>query len=430
MTDDSCRVTLLQPQGEQSLVIPLSADEARFSFRMQRPPTPLLTASVVVDDRHGLVMDDRAEVGRWARDPCRVLVLGAPGEARDRITAALDPDRDGRWGFNVRVVEGEDAGSPAADVVVVSGAVNPGEHGDRVMDLWGDGAGLLLIADGERLSDHGEALFRRTMGEVPATISIAPAESPIMQYDHPVLAPFRHLPPHGLSLPAIRRLWTWRGREKAVISLGDAALLVESPSATHGRVLALMTGVVPPWSDWGSKASFVPIVQLAVDYASGSLTPQEVHFGVAFSRDVPWAGGDAATLHFPDGSTWPVIPEEIHAGVARVRLGPFVAPGLHILWRSGNPIALFEPVVPPSERAVAAPVRPASVSRWVDPFVSPWNLSGGRDAATMLLVFALGLLLGEAWLALRITRGAPVAEDPADPRHPPPTPEVRSGPFP
>jgi len=87
--------------------------------------------------------------------------------------------------------------------------------------------------------------------------------------------------------------------------------------------------------------------------------------------------------------------DHVHAGIARVQLGPFVEPGLYVLRREERPVALFEPVVPAAECLVAPPIQPRSVARWVDPSDPPWPTSATREPASLLLAGALGLLLGK-----------------------------------
>jgi len=424
VTGDSCLVTVVTAQGEHAFPVSLTADETPFSLSIPRPRTPLISATVVVDDPQGSVFDDRREAARWAADSCRVLVLGPDTEVRRRLLAALDPDGDGRWGFEVRVAPCEDLTEDSLDVLVMLGASRPGECVDGCLERWSAGAGLVLIADDEPLSDTGAALYRRTFGVAPGTIHKVAEAPTVLRYDHPVLAPFRHLPPNGFAPPQVSRLWSWRGGGFPMIGVGDDALLVESTVQSSGRVLSFMTGLTPPWSDWASRTSFVPLLQLAVDHAAGSLGAHPVPFGTSFSWDVPWPGEGRATLESPDRSQQPVVPDHVHAGIARVQLGPFVEPGLYVLRREERPVALFEPVVPAAECLVAPPIQPRSVARWVDPSDPPWPTSATREPASLLLAGALGLLLGEAWLALRITRGAPLSTPPGGSEASPPRTEV------
>ncbi|MBN1423230.1 BatA domain-containing protein [Candidatus Fermentibacteria bacterium] len=402
-TDDSCTVTLMTARGRIETVVSLAGDDTPFSFRIPRPPEALVHATVFIDDRHGLVLDDRREAARWSRQRCRVAVMGSEGETRTRVKAALDPAGDGRWGFET------DPGGlgDSADVVILMGATDPGPDADRALDHWMNGAGLVLVADNDFLSDEGRRLYERTMGAAPLSIRETYSGSAVIHYDHPVLAPFRRLPPHGFSPPQVRRFWRWHGEGTALISLEDGPLMVEPEGIPHGRVLAFMTGSVPPWSDWGSKASFVPLLQLAVEYAAGGLA---VH-PVPFSQDFSWRlheAGEVYVLHSPDGLVSPVTTELTHEGIARARLGPFVDPGLYTLWGAHRPVALFEPVVSAQEQVVGEPATPPAVARWVEHPGFRWP-STRREPASLLFMFALGLLLGEAWLALRITRGAPPA---------------------
>lgn len=401
-TDDSCRVTLVTPQGATEMMVPLAADETPFSFRIPRPMDPLARATVLIDDRHGLVLDDRREAARWSRKRCLVAVVGPDSETRNRTRAALDPDDDGRWGFDAT------CGVDSADVVVIPGATDPGPEADRAIHRWMNGGGLVLVADSDHLSARGRVLFQRTLGAAPLFVRGTSSASAAPQYDHPVLAPFRQLSPRGFSPPHVSRVWAWRGKGVSVIGLQDDALLLEPMIHRHGRVLAFMTGFVPPWSDWASMASFVALMQLAVDHAAGGLSVQSVPFNVEFDWDAG-VESDGFTLQFPDGASIPVTAGLTHEGLARTHLGPFVDPGLYSLWRTGQPVALFEPEVPEEEQAVCDPVTPPSVAAWVDHLDVGLTASPAREPATLLFVFALGILLGEAWLAIRITRGAPAA---------------------
>lgn len=398
---DSCNVTLDTGGVPHHLSVGLDAEETHFSFRLPRPPGELLHASIVIDDQHGHTFDDRREAARWSADRCRVAILGPDDQTRTRMAAALDPDGTGRWGFEVRVLSCDDDAADSADVLVVLNASRPGGCAEAARSLRA--RGMVLIADAEPLTEEGAALFQRVVGAAPLGVRSAAGPAALLD-EHPVLEPFKRLPPRGFSPPRVDRFWSWGGEGIAILRLGDDPLLVESTRGPE-RALVFLTGMEPPWSDWASRASFVPLVQLVVDYASGSLTPRPVQFAAPFLADVSWRGEGPASLRFPDGSAQEVVPEETHAGVARIRLGPFFDPGLYSLWKSGQVVALFEPVAPLEERTTAIAARPGIVSRWIEEVPPRWPPTR-RDPGTLLLLGALALLVGETWLGFSFSRGA------------------------
>ncbi len=373
-----------------------SGHAATFSLRVPREE-PLVRATVTVEDPEGLVLDDRREFAFSSPPRCRVAIVGPPGETARRLAAALDPEGDGLHGFEVRR-ELAEAVLDSLEAIILVEATTPDRWALAVEERWARGTGLVLVADGTTLSEAGSSLFRRVLGAAPVAPRAFHATGASVAFDHPILAPFAYAPPPGLSLPDIARVWILDGAVPVVLSAGGSPLIVEGPRATP-RTVAFMTGLVPPWSDWSSRSSFVPLIHLVTDHVAGSLTAQAVTFGTAVSVELP---PERTELEYPDGARAPLVPDEVSAGVARFRVGPFLDPGVHVLWQGGTPRALFEPVVPPQERLVGPPIRPRAVSRWVEPSTFPWP-NRIAEPASLLLWCAWGLLWAEAWLALSLT---------------------------
>lgn len=387
-TPDSCVLTARAGSWEHTLAIPMGGAEAPFSFRL--PADTLVRATVVVDDPWGPVADDHASLALWVPPRFKVLLLGPPGEVLRRIRLALDPQGTGAWGFEVGPWEPD-----SADVVVVTSALDPGTRLEPVLRAWEKGCGVVLVADDTLVSESGRHLWTLVMGGVPRGLRIPPQRAQLGP--HPAVASLSRLPPPGFSPPEVSRAWEWEGLGTPLMTAGPLPLVVESP--LRSRVVAFVTGVLPPWSDWATRASFVPFVHAVVAYAGGAVTSLAVPYGPPILWDVPWDG--EAWFCPPEGSCRALVPELLHAGVARVRVGPFVAQGPHVVRTPGRVRALFEPTVPPAESATGAPARPPWVTRWLE---EPWLWpKPGPEPGSWLLVATLALCVGEGILGLRFT---------------------------
>jgi hypothetical protein len=413
---DSCSVTIRWNDVERTTTIPLHGEETIFMQHLGCTSPGLMKGELILDDRQGIVLDNKQAVALFVPNEQKVVVMGAESEETSRVALALDPTGRGESGFEVDTLPHgtyDVRKLESAHAVVVLQAPGPRESREQLLECWERGTGLVLVADSESLTEEEMSFFSRVVNGMPAKHArIGPGQPDMMpgdiHYDHPVLSPFRDFSAMGFSLPTVWRLRGWTGDQGTVL-VGlqrGVPLLLECSSGASGRVMVCLTGLVPPWSDWSSRASFVPLWRRTIGYACGIQEAALVLLGEKRMVEIPCVGSDCAvSLEHPDGSTLQLIPQDVVPPVARMRLGPFLEPGLYVLRSEDRPTRLLVTEVGDSERAASLPgARPHIVERWLENQIDA-KVSGiphGSSEATRFLVLAaLGMLILETYVAAR-----------------------------
>jgi len=408
---DSCNVTLWWDGVERRMLLPIQGEESVFSIHLGTTAPGLVRGDILVDDSRGLTIDNRETLALFITERQEVVVVGGDHEERRRITLALDPDGDHGHGYLVHqatCVELDDQRFESVGVIILLAATDPGECWEKVVSLWEKGVGLLLVANSKIMTTEGAQLLNRVLGGSPKLgSSLGPGEGAMytdtVDYDHPIFLPFREFSTRGFVSPIVWQLRQWDGRVgNTLLSLqGGTPLLVESKEEKGGKALLWLTGLTPPWSDWSSRASFVPLWRRAVGYVSGIKTATSVPLGEELIVDLPWSGGaNNLELEFPDGSRRPVDAKDfdIGDGSAKAKIGPFFHPGLYAIWSEERCVVLLKTEVPKVEREASFPPSASrQVTNWIEDFNSKRSEPGKRhfEASTILLFVSLVVMLME-----------------------------------
>jgi hypothetical protein len=416
---DSCLVTIRWNDVEHHLRLPLLGRETVFARKLGGTSPGLMTGELVLDDTRGVALDNKRAAALFVPAKQKVVVMGRKQEQLRRVALALDPTGRQDAGFDVVTVSADALDRRALDsahAIVVLQAPGPRTWWEQLHHRWERGTGLVLVADSEHLTEEEASFFARVANGMPAAQArIGPGEPDIVpgdvNYDHPILSVFRDFSAAGVSLPTVWRLRGWNGDQGTVL-IGlqkGAPLLIEGSARGGGPVVVWLTGLVPPWSDWSSRASFVPLWRRTVGYACGIETVTPIRLGEERLETILCSGEDCAVrLEYSDGSIFPLIPEDVVPPVAQVRLGPFFEPGLYVLWAEGRPVRLLATVVDDEELSASSPsVRPPVVNQWWEykdgERAVVWIQRGAPEATGILILAALGMLVVETFVAARVS---------------------------
>jgi hypothetical protein len=417
--------------------VELTPDEPIRKLFTVRPPQEAWALGAVRLPADNLTADDQLAFRASGRRAAQALLINGdmrPVLHRDELfylEHALSPSGNGRSGIRFTTITPDrltEEMLQSAEVVFLANVRELGPVQLGALRDWVIAGGGLFLSMGDRVDvEHSNQMLGDLLPlNLRDVVSLGPTDPDgthrkgisFGEFDmrHPVLAIFQADGGKAIKSIRTRRAVVLEPGQtdqspRVLIRYGNGAPALVEGRAERGRVMLFASSLDRDWTNWPTRASFLPFLQHAVAYLAGSLdelpAPQVPIGGRV--RIPLLAGADGARIRRTDGSP-------IELGRSDIQQGHLIfadtdRPGWHQIEQlqgtrvlSGHTIPGFFVRLPASESDLSP--LPAQQLQDLLGQAARLTIAGGDDPATRsravwFLLLSLALVLCEALLIRR-----------------------------
>ena len=419
----------IEPGGEATL---------NFSYRFESPRPHAVQVRLGADL---LDIDNNRYLSVPVKSNLRVLLVSGKQGAASYIADALDPDRSPASLIQPQIVAESgliEMDLAAYDAVFLCNVAQWTSKEAKLLESYLKRGGGLVFFLGDRvlpqrynqeLASEAEEAVRVLPARLGPLVDEAQYRFDPLDYQHPIVAPFRGREQAGLLTTPVYRYYrlvvpeAWTQSSVALAFAGGDPAIVEAPLhrgrsilvATAGSLASVDPVSKTPWTTMPAWPSFVPIVQELLAHAVGSQTAQfNSIVGDAVGSSLPIAAVDAPIRLETPGGEQHTARAESQIDHAQWSFAPTDESGVYTA-KLGAPLSTTE-LFAVNVNTAESDLTKADADELPPDFTvqTEWQNLDQQSTAQIsrrsglhewLLYAVLALLLAEVYLAWRFGRG-------------------------